>query len=109
MKDHIDNHYLEAFSLNEFENMLRINKYRLCREFSKYFCDPPLRYLNKHRINLAKKILLTTDLPISEVSRMVGYENVNHFINLFKTSEQITPLTFKQKALNSQSVLHCPY
>lgn len=97
MKNHIDNNYKENFSLTYFEDLLKINKYRLCREFSNVFGDPPLRYLNKKRIDKAKEMLLTTDFNIQEISSKIGYDSVNHFINLFKKSTGCTPNTFRQK------------
>lgn len=108
MKDYLDCHYEEAFSLDHYEERLKVSKYRLCREFSNTFGDAPLRYLNKKRLETAKEMLLTTDLNIHEVSSKVGYENVNHFINLFKKSTGSTPRVFRQKALQGRPVLHSP-
>lgn len=108
MKNYFDHHYHEPFSLEYYETLLNINKYRLCREFSRTFGDSPLRYLNNRRLQAAKEILLTTDLNIHEISSIVGYENVNHFINLFKKRFDTTPNVFRQKALASPPVLHCP-
>lgn len=108
MKDYLDHHYEETFSLEHYEERLKVSKYRLCREFSKTFGDAPLRYLNKKRLETAKEMLLTTDLNIYEVSSKVGYDNVNHFINLFKRNTGSTPRAFRQKALQDPAVLRCP-
>lgn len=108
MKDYLDHHYEESFSLEHYEERLNVSKYRLCREFSNTFGDAPLRYLNKIRLEAAKEMLLTTDLNIHEVSSKVGYENVNHFINLFKKSTGSTPRVFRQKALQAPPVLRSP-
>lgn len=56
----------------------------------------------------AKKILLTTDFSIHEVSSMIGYENTNHFINLFKKYVGSTPGKFRQKALEDRFSSHFP-
>ena len=55
----------------------------------------------------AKKMLLTTDNTVHEISSKVGYDNVNHFINLFKKENGVTPSVFRQKALKDQSASHC--
>ena len=55
-----------------------------------------------------KKILLTTDFSIHEVSSMIGYENTNHFINLFKKYVGSTPGKFRQKALEDRFSSHFP-
>ena len=108
MKDFLDNHYRQDFSLKYFEDTFRINRYRLCREFSACFGLPPLQYLTRRRLEEAKKILLTTDFSIHEVSSMIGYENTNHFINLFKKYVSMTPGKFRQTVQQDQSVSHCP-
>ena len=108
IKDHLDHHYREEFSLKYFEDTLKMSRYRLCREFSSFYGIPPLRYLTEKRLDEAKKILLTTDFSIHEVSSMIGYENTNHFINLFKKYEGSTPGKFRQKALADRFSSHFP-
>ena len=108
MKDFLDNHFNQNFSLSHFEELYRINRYRLCREFSAHYELAPLQYLTRRRIEEAKKILLTTDLSIHEISSMIGYENTNHFINLFKKYASMTPGKFRQTEQQDQSVLRCP-
>lgn len=108
IRDFLDNHYREEFSLKYFEDTLNMSRYRLCREFSAFYGIPPLRYLTEKRLTEAKKILLTTDFSIHEISSMVGYENTNHFINLFKKYEGSTPGKFRQKALADRFSAHFP-
>ena len=108
MKDFLDNHFNQNFSLSHFEELYKINRYRLCREFSAHYELAPLQYLTRRRIEEAKKILLTTDLSIHEVSSMIGYENTNHFINLFKKYVSMTPGKFRQTELQERSVSRCP-
>lgn len=108
MKDFLDNHFNQNFSLSNFEELYKINRYRLCREFSAHYGQAPLQYLTHRRIEEAKKILLTTDLSIHEISSMIGYENTNHFINLFKKYMSMTPGKFRQTAQQDQSVLRSP-
>ncbi len=108
LKDRLDHHFAESFSLAQYEEQFSINKYRICRDFSRYFHSSPLAYLTQVRLNKAKEMLLTTNLNIYEISSYVGYENVNHFISLFRKYNGTTPNAFKQKALGNQSVPHSP-
>lgn len=108
MKDYMDNHYMEPFSLSVCEERLNVNQYRLCREFSSAFGDPPLRYLNKRRIEIAKKMLLNTKDSVQEISSKIGYETVTHFINQFKKRTGKTPQAFRRMAQASPPAGHCP-
>lgn len=101
-----DTQYGENYSLDELENTYSVSKYRICREFSKYYGASPVQYLNHKRIEEAKKLLLTTNDTIHEIGSKVGIHNTNHFINLFKRETGATPLAFKQDAPVSISELH---
>lgn len=54
-------------------------------------------YLVLFRISEAKKLLVSTDLSISDISENVGYENVNNFIQIFKKVEHMTPLKYRKQ------------
>lgn len=97
IKDLFDNAFQEDYSLDELEERFHISKYRLCREFGAAFGMTPLQYLNKRRIDMAKHLLLTTNLKVHEVGSSVGIDNTNHFINLFKKFAETTPLEYKQR------------
>lgn len=88
--------YYEAYSLDGLAAEYDVNKFRLCREFAKYYEYTPIQYLNKIRIDKAKELLLATDEKIVEISQMVGIENANHFIRLFKEKTGVTPLTYRR-------------
>lgn len=89
--------YQEPYSLDELALEYSINKFRLCREFAKYYEYTPIQYLNKIRIEKAKELLLSTDEKIVDIGQMVGIENTNHFIRLFKEKTGVTPLTYRRE------------
>lgn len=89
--------YNEPYSLDELALEYDVNKFRLCREFAKYYEYTPIQYLNLIRINKAKELLLNTDEKIVNISQMVGIENPNHFIRLFKEKTGVTPLTYRKE------------
>jgi AraC-like DNA-binding protein len=105
----LDSKLTQAFSLDDLAEELQVNKYRLCREFSKCYKMPPLRYLNHKKMEKAKELLFGTNLTITEISTNLGIDNVNHFIQLFKKETGATPLVYKQEAPASIRELHSPY
>ena len=96
MKALFDLDYQQNYTLDELEELFSISKYRLCREFHASFGSSPLQYLNEKRIDIAKDLLLTTDYRIHEIGSLVGIDNTNHFINLFKKKTGMTPLAFRR-------------
>lgn len=58
-----------------------------------------LFYLTNIRMERAKKLLLTTSLPITEVSEQSGYGDYRVFTKVFKKSEGITPSQYRRDFL----------
>lgn len=100
LKHLLDNRFTEPFRLDDIERRYHMSKYRVCHEFSTFFGVPPLKYLNKKRLEAAVNLLITTDKKVHEIALMVGYENTNHFINLFKKEYGSTPHAYKEAHQN---------
>lgn len=98
MKKILDTQYAAPHSLNEFEELLNISKYRLSREFHKQYGEPPIQYLNKIRIKQAQELLHRPDMTVYEAGRLVGIDNTTHFIHLFRKYLGVTPAVY-QKSL----------
>ena len=56
-------------------------------------------YLTNIRMEKAKKLLLTTSLPIAEVAQQAGYGDYRAFTKVFRKSEGITPSQYRQDFL----------
>ncbi len=97
MRTLFDNEFQKSHSLDELEERFHISKYRLCREFGQVFGTSPVQYLNKRRIEIAKHLLVTTNHRVHEIGSMVGIDNTNHFISLFKKFTRYTPAEYKQR------------
>ncbi len=54
-------------------------------------------YVSSQRIESAKALLTTTDMPISEVCHAVGIVEYNYFTKLFKKQTGYTPLSYRKK------------
>lgn len=96
LKRWLDNRFMEPFRLDDLEERYHMSKYRICHEFSTVFGTPPLKYLNKKRLEAATSLLFTTDKKIHEIALTVGYESTNHFINLFKKEYGTTPQAYRE-------------
>ena len=51
-------------------------------------------YVNKRKI-IISKIFLLADIPISEISKRLGFFDSSHFYRIFKNIEGITPEQFQ--------------
>ena len=53
------------------------------------------QYILEKKIELAKKLLRTTNLNVTEIAEAVGFNDYNNFIQRFKSITGITPLKYK--------------
>lgn len=100
LRHYLDHFYRQPLRLDELEVRYHMSKYHICRSFSAAFGIPPLKYLNKKRLEAAVNLLFSTDKKIHEIALAVGYENTNHFINLFKKEYGTTPQAYREAHLN---------
>lgn len=78
-------------SIEDICNAININKEYLCRLFKKETGKTINAYLTQYRLGMAKKLLQTTDLNISEVAVHTGYLNTNYFSRLYKSVMGVNP------------------
>ncbi|MDF2541383.1 MAG: hypothetical protein K0S47_1101 [Herbinix sp.] len=62
-------------------------------------------YLMELRIQKAKELLLTTDLPLEQLAGRVGIHDVYYFNKLFKKSEGITPGKYRRMLISKDPIL----
>jgi AraC-like DNA-binding protein/quercetin dioxygenase-like cupin family protein len=96
IKEYIDKNYTKNISLNDIANTLFISPYYLSHIFKKEMNLSPIHYLINRRMGEAKKLLVSTDMKVREVAKMVGYGNPNYFTMLFKKFTGESPKRFKE-------------
>ncbi|HHY83637.1 MAG TPA: AraC family transcriptional regulator [Clostridiales bacterium] len=99
---YISENHTENITLELLAKRYSINKYHFQKLFKRYTNYTPNQFLIMTRLNAAKELLRTTSKNISEISYEVGIQSVNHFINLFKRQEGLTPQTFRNMWYNNQ-------
>ena len=62
-----------------------------------------LTYLTNLRMERAKKLLLSTALPVSEVAEQSGYGDYRVFTKAFKKSEGVTPSQYRRDFLEGDT------
>lgn len=68
--------------------------------FSKIFKEcygmPPMKYVNKKRINHAVWLLINTDDTVDSIMHCVGYLDRKHFYAMFKSETGLTPGAYRK-------------
>ncbi len=83
VKKAIDRDYCSIRSVDSILNSLYVSKYYFYEKFKEMFGLTPLQYLKTKKIEYAKELLKNTDMKISEIASVTGYENELYFSRLF--------------------------
>jgi transcriptional regulator GlxA family with amidase domain len=67
------------------------------RRFFRATGQSPMDYVQSLRLEEAKQILETTDLPVEAVAHDVGYEDSSSFSRLFRRKTGITPAQYRKR------------
>lgn len=90
----IDEHFAEKIDLDNIADEAYFSKFHFIRLFSDVYNKTPNQYLSFVRIEKAK-LLLATDLSVSQVCYMIGFESVSTFSALFKRIAGETPAAYQ--------------
>ena len=88
----------EELSLESIANELSMSAFHFAHLFKRTTGLSPYRYVIELRLERAKHLLESTDLPISEIAQQVGYCNNGHFAVAFRRATGVTPRDFRRTA-----------
>jgi AraC family transcriptional regulator len=74
------------------------------RCFKQQFGITPIDFINQQRIQLATRQLKTTDQSIADICFACGFNNLNHFIKLFKKHTNETPAQYRKQYYTSKNM-----
>ena len=100
VRQYLDEHYTEKFSLDELSEHFFISKYHLSREFKNHFGITPNLYVISKRITMVKKLLRFSNLPLEEIALKCGFYDTSYMNKQFKKSEGINASDFRKKWIN---------
>jgi two-component system response regulator YesN len=104
---YLNSHYNEQIKLKEISQIYYINKNYACYLFKRNTGMTYSEYLNKIRMEHAKKLLVSTEYSIFEISEMIGYVDYSYFSKAFKKTYGVTPSNYRKtpSELNNTSQL----
>ena len=95
----IDEHFGDNIDLDNIADEAYFSKFHFIRLFKTIYNKTPHQYLTMIRIEKAK-MLLKTNVLVSEVCYAVGFESISSFTGLFKRTVGITPSAYQQQQAN---------
>lgn len=75
-----------------------LSHYQLLRLIKRSTGDTPQHYVLTQRIELARKMLRESELPLTEIALALGFSSQSHFSNTFKAFTQTTPKAYRERS-----------
>jgi transcriptional regulator GlxA family with amidase domain len=98
-------HYTEAAPVTAMVRLSGLSERTFTRRFGKAAGMPPLDYVHALRLEEAKQILETSDLPVEAVALEVGYQDNGFFGRLFRRRVGMTPAQYRRRWGNLRALL----
>lgn len=98
MLEYISEHLAEV-NLTSISEHFHMNTNYVSQYFKKHQGVTFTDYINRLRIEKAKELLMTTEHTAMEIGKLVGFNNANAFIRMFKKLEGTTPNEYRKSAL----------
>ncbi|MEZ5040863.1 MAG: helix-turn-helix domain-containing protein [Saprospiraceae bacterium] len=93
----MEKHYEKTIKLDVLAKQFSMSRRNLIRRFKVATGNTPRTYIQRLRIEEAKRILETSESNVSEVMFAVGYTDVNTFRDIFQRYTGFLPSRYKQK------------
>lgn len=88
-------HYAENVALKDAAAGMGMSSFYFSRQIKATLGKTWIDYITEYRIKKAKKLLLVTELSISDVGKSVGYPDSNYFTKVFKRVAGCTPTVYR--------------
>jgi AraC family transcriptional regulator len=86
-------------TLAEIAEIAELSPFHFARSFKQATGSTPIHFLTQRRIDLAKRLLVESELPIVEIGLRAGFKNQSHFTTLFRKVTAMTPKTYRNEHL----------
>jgi transcriptional regulator GlxA family with amidase domain len=96
-QEFIENNFQEKITVDQLASMLAIGRRNLERRFKKATSNSVIEYMQRVKIEAAKKSLETSRENINEVMFKVGYTDTKAFRSAFKRITGLSPINYRNK------------
>lgn len=92
--------YIEAniykkIMVSELTGLLGVSQPYLYKIFSRHFNMSAKKYITWHKINRAKKLLIETEMSVTQIANSVGYNDILAFSKAFSQKEKMSPQKYR--------------
>lgn len=95
----IQENHQDKLTLQDIANAGAVSTRECLRCFQASIGQSPVDYLLEYRVQVAAKLLESTDLPISEIAMQTGWGSSSYFTKIFHRLQGKTPNSYRKERL----------
>ena len=96
-------HYNHDIPIDEIASLVHMNRSSFCVFFKRMKGVSFTNYLNTYRMDIACRLLSTTDKSVSEIAYGVGFNNLSHFCRTFLKYKEVSPTKYRNRMWHGHS------
>lgn len=94
--DEVQKNYKENMNLKTLAYKYHMNASYLGQIFQKEVGCSFTQYLSSKKIEIAKELILNTNMKISDIAKQVGYPDTSYFYRKFKLHYGVAPVSLRE-------------
>lgn len=96
---YMQENFRQPLNMAQVSNHVSMNYSLFSLLFKQYTGSNFVNYMQKLRLNEAKKLLETTDWRVNEIGRRVGFADEKRFLKVFKAIVGVSPTEYRRSAV----------
>ncbi|WP_186320137.1 AraC family transcriptional regulator [Paenibacillus sp. Y412MC10] len=101
---YIQSSYRHNLTITDLAEKAHLHPNYFIRVFKRQFGISPIQYIKKRRLEEAKLLLVTTNLPLSEIGDRIGISDISYLSRIFKESTGFSPTAYRMTFNSHQTV-----
>lgn len=97
VQDYIEKKYEEKITIEDLSNLINVGRRTFERRFKDATNNTPVEYIQRVRIEAAKKFFEASRKNVSEVMYNVGYTDTKAFRDIFRKITGLTPIEYRNR------------
>jgi AraC family transcriptional regulator len=93
--EHIETSLCGDLELKALADVAGLSPFHFSRAFHKAVGEPPLAYVMRRRMQIARTLLRTTTLPIADVAARAGFNSSSYFATAFRRHAERSPSDYR--------------
>lgn len=94
---HIEAHFRSELSMKDMAAMAKLSSTQFNARFRELLRMSPSEYILKLRVEIAQKLLSTSNKSLAEIAGEAGFYDQSHFTKRFRKVSGMTPLAYRKQ------------